>query len=344
MLSAEWDHDGWVLRALALVDRRRTGQHQFIQLAKAVGDFAAVEIDAELAFLHVDAEHDAEIAVVNLLVIIVFDLHDLVARAECPAEALDADIAWRVQRVLRSILSERRFDGVTGAYDRIDIRGENGLRLKDTWAEIPRTYLGMLAEGFPNMLMVLGPHTARGNITQAISHSVEFQAGMLRFMQQHNYTHVETRPQKVDEWTRIVIKAGEACCPSRSIRGRMASIVTSMAGLCAAFWATMGTAPTSGGRPMRLQKAVTRNSRFGKPPRFVARPFCELSPARTDQVLGVIGRHFDGAVRADVDVPAREGLHGPHGIGTGRAGSHVTQHWRGVDSNFQFRARGAIAI
>ena len=33
---------------------------------------------------------------------------------------------------------------------------------------------------------------------------------MLRFMQQHNYTHVETRPQKVDEWTRIVIKAGEA--------------------------------------------------------------------------------------------------------------------------------------
>ena len=64
--------------------------------------------------------------------------------------------------------------------------------------------------GFPNMLMVLGPHTARGNITQAISHSVEFQAGLLRFMQQHNYTHVETRPEKVDEWTRIVIKAGEA--------------------------------------------------------------------------------------------------------------------------------------
>ena len=80
------------------------------------------------------------------------------------------------------------FDGVTGAYDRIDIRGENGLRLKDAWAETPRTYLGMLAEGFPNMLMVLGPHTARGNITQAISHSVEFQTGMLRFMQQQLHT------------------------------------------------------------------------------------------------------------------------------------------------------------
>jgi 5-aminolevulinate synthase len=36
--------------------------------------------------------------------------------------------------------------------------------------------------------------------------------------------------------------------------------------------------------------------------RFVTRPFCEIGPASTDQVLGVIGRHFDRAVRADVDV------------------------------------------
>ena len=71
---------------------------------------------------------------------------------------------------------------MTGAFDRIDIRGTNGLRLKDAWADSPRTYLGMLAEGFPNMLMVLGPHTARGNIPQAIEHSVDFQAGILRFM------------------------------------------------------------------------------------------------------------------------------------------------------------------
>ena len=102
------------------------------------------------------------------------------------------------------------FDGVTGAFDRIDIRGPNGLRLKDAWAENPRTYLGMLAEGFPNMLMVLGPHTARGNIPQAIEHSVEFQTGMLRFMQEHNYTRVETRPEQVEEWTETVIKAAEA--------------------------------------------------------------------------------------------------------------------------------------
>ena len=107
------------------------------------------------------------------------------------------------------------FDGVTGAFDRIDIRGTNGVRLKDAWADGPRTFLGMLAEGFPNMLMVLGPHTARGNIPQAIEHSVEFQAGMLRFMQQHDYTRVETRSEQVDAWTETVIKAAEPLLSSK---------------------------------------------------------------------------------------------------------------------------------
>ncbi|MGE0419488.1 MAG: flavin-containing monooxygenase [Acetobacteraceae bacterium] len=107
------------------------------------------------------------------------------------------------------------FDGVTGAFDRIDIRGKDGLRLKDAWADGPRTYLGMLAEGFPNMIMVLGPHTARGNIPQAIEHSVEFQTGLLRHMLANNYQRVETRPEKVEEWTDIVIKAAEPLLSSQ---------------------------------------------------------------------------------------------------------------------------------
>ncbi len=107
------------------------------------------------------------------------------------------------------------FDGVTGAFDRMDIRGTDGLRLRDAWADGPRTYLGMLAEGFPNMLMVLGPHTARGNIPQAIEHSVQFQTGMLRHMLEHGLTRVETRPEQVDAWTETVIKAAEPLLSSK---------------------------------------------------------------------------------------------------------------------------------
>lgn len=107
------------------------------------------------------------------------------------------------------------FDGVTGAYDRIDIRGPQGVRLKDAWADGPRTSLGMLVEGFPNLLMVLGPHTARGNITQAIEHSVNWQTGLLRFMREHHYTRIDTRPEHVAAWTATVLKAAEPLLSSQ---------------------------------------------------------------------------------------------------------------------------------
>lgn len=107
------------------------------------------------------------------------------------------------------------FDGVTGAYDRIDIRGSNGVRLKDAWADGPRTYLGMIAESFPNMMMVLGPHTARGNIPQVVEHSVEWQTGVLQFMQANNYKRIETRSEQVAEWTETVIKAAEPLLSSK---------------------------------------------------------------------------------------------------------------------------------
>ena len=108
------------------------------------------------------------------------------------------------------------FDGVTGAFDRIDFRGPNGIKLSDVWVDgQPRTHFGMLADGFPNMLMVLGPHTARGNIPQAIEHSVNFQVGLLRHMQEHGHTRVETRPEQVDLWTRTVIEAAEPLLMSK---------------------------------------------------------------------------------------------------------------------------------
>lgn len=36
------------------------------------------------------------------------------------------------------------FDAVTGSFDAIDFVGNNGIRMKDEWAEGPRTYLGMV--------------------------------------------------------------------------------------------------------------------------------------------------------------------------------------------------------
>jgi cation diffusion facilitator CzcD-associated flavoprotein CzcO len=101
------------------------------------------------------------------------------------------------------------FDGVTGPYDRIDIVGPGGRRLRDDWTGMPRTFLGMLADGFPNLLMVLGPHTARGNIPRNIEEIVDWLTGLLAHMQTHGLRRVETRRTEVDRWVAEVERAVE---------------------------------------------------------------------------------------------------------------------------------------
>jgi len=51
------------------------------------------------------------------------------------------------------------FDVMTGAMDRIDIRGRNGQSLKKRWSDGPTSYLGMMTHGFPNFFWINGPHS-----------------------------------------------------------------------------------------------------------------------------------------------------------------------------------------
>ena len=51
------------------------------------------------------------------------------------------------------------FDAMTGAFDRIDFRGSGGQRLADKWKDGPITFLGMMVNGFPNLLTIAGPQS-----------------------------------------------------------------------------------------------------------------------------------------------------------------------------------------
>jgi cation diffusion facilitator CzcD-associated flavoprotein CzcO len=93
------------------------------------------------------------------------------------------------------------FDAITGAFDKIDLRGTGGARLKDKWRDGPETYLGLMVEGFPNMLMLMGPHTALGNIPRSIEYSVEWVTGVIRFAQEKGLTRLEATADGVASWT-----------------------------------------------------------------------------------------------------------------------------------------------
>src|SRR6516164_3045970 len=93
------------------------------------------------------------------------------------------------------------FDAITGAFDRIDIRGVDGASLKDRWQDGPQTFLGILVDGFPNMLMVMGPHAGLGNFPRAVEYTADWVTGLIRFAHDRGLTRVEPTAASAVAWT-----------------------------------------------------------------------------------------------------------------------------------------------
>jgi cation diffusion facilitator CzcD-associated flavoprotein CzcO len=65
------------------------------------------------------------------------------------------------------------FDLGTGAMSRIDIRGRGGRSLKDDWSQGIKTYLGMMAHGYPNLFWLFGPGSPFYNPVLLAEYQVE---------------------------------------------------------------------------------------------------------------------------------------------------------------------------
>jgi len=128
---------------------------------------------------------------------------ELVDIAETPIERITPDgiKTSAAEYQFDIIIYATGFDAITGSFDKIDFRGTGGVRLKDKWKSGPQTYLGMMVDGFPSMMMLMGPHTALGNIPRSIEYSVDWITGLLRFARESNLTRLEATPAGVASWT-----------------------------------------------------------------------------------------------------------------------------------------------
>ena len=104
------------------------------------------------------------------------------------------------------------FDAMTGALDKIDIRGRGGARLKDRWAEGPRTYLGLLVAGFPNLFLVTGPGSPSVlcNMAVAIEQHVEWISDCIAWMNDHQAGSIEATEAAQDDWVAHVNEVADA--------------------------------------------------------------------------------------------------------------------------------------
>jgi cyclohexanone monooxygenase len=94
------------------------------------------------------------------------------------------------------------FDAMTGSVAKIDISGRNGQTLNQKWAEGPKTYLGLMSAGFPNLFIITGPGSPSvlSNMIVSIEQHVDWIADALSHMRKHGLEAIEADRGAEEKW------------------------------------------------------------------------------------------------------------------------------------------------
>jgi cation diffusion facilitator CzcD-associated flavoprotein CzcO len=94
------------------------------------------------------------------------------------------------------------FDAMTGSLTGVDIRGRDGLLLKEAWAAGPRTYLGLGSAGFPNLFMITGPGSPSvlSNMIVSIEQHVDWVCDAIEHLDEQGFATIEPTPEAQDGW------------------------------------------------------------------------------------------------------------------------------------------------
>jgi len=101
---------------------------------------------------------------------------------------------------LDMIIFATGFDAVDGNYKVMDLRGRNGVSMKEHWQDGATGFMGTMTAGFPNMFMVLGPHGPFSNLPPAIEMQVNQIADLVAKATRDGLASVEVSAAKEAEW------------------------------------------------------------------------------------------------------------------------------------------------
>jgi cyclohexanone monooxygenase len=94
------------------------------------------------------------------------------------------------------------FDAMTGSVAKIDIRGCNGQTLNQKWTEGPKTYLGLMSAGFPNLFIITGPGSPSvlSNMIVSIEQHVDWITDCVTYMRERDIETMEAKQDAEDTW------------------------------------------------------------------------------------------------------------------------------------------------
>ena len=107
-----------------------------------------------------------------------------------------------VETAVDALILATGFDAMTGSLLRIDIRGKGGLTLNEKWHGGPRTMLGLMTAGFPNLFTITGPGSPSvlASMILAIEQHVNWVADCVGFLRDHGLARIEPTLAAEDKW------------------------------------------------------------------------------------------------------------------------------------------------
>lgn len=106
------------------------------------------------------------------------------------------------------------YDAMTGPLFKIDIRGKDGVSLKEKWADgtQTRTYLGIANSGFPNMFMITGPESPSvlSNVPVSIEQHVEWIGDCVEYLREHNVGTIEANVEAEEKWSKNCLEIAQS--------------------------------------------------------------------------------------------------------------------------------------
>ncbi len=117
---------------------------------------------------------------------------------------------------LDTIVYATGFDAMTGALLKMNIRGVDGMRLADKWADGPRSLLGLQVVGFPNLFTITGPGSPSVlvNMPVAIEQHVEWICDCIEYLGRNGLSRIEATEAAQNAWVQHVFdEADETLFP-----------------------------------------------------------------------------------------------------------------------------------
>jgi len=105
---------------------------------------------------------------------------------------------------LDAIVFATGFDAMTGAMKEIDIHTDAGVSIREKWEHGPRTYLGIMIAGFPNLFMITGPQSpgVKSQMILACEQHVDWIADCIQYLRDHAFSRIEAEEDAEDAWVR----------------------------------------------------------------------------------------------------------------------------------------------